>query len=435
MAAAAIAGRRGRFGGGGFSRTRYDEPEDDGPSMLWIGLFAVCGVALVVAGVVYAKSSYEDPRKELVAQYNDEVDLWTEKYRKEFAQSKFSWRILNPHMKEVTVPGTVCPPESDPADCTPTTAHTEEQLVTLNLTAADKAKIAWTQLPAAEKEDALARPQKLDDIHTYDELMFGAGGMFPEETKGEWDDADWTGEPYLLELRAETSSGQVQTFAMGPLPLLKQRPIGANQKMCRIHYGNNMHNGHCWDTLALSQICVQLNLTKDGWVGDKNGNIGCTGHDAAVYDKHCPGTARLLSPHTATCDFSLVNITVRSAQDPHVAAMMLTAGSLNFGPTPGENWQSGIVMLAVGGVLLLPVLPVLYLNLFAKRRSYHEHMMTDFDSIRTGSSRSRSISPHTRVVVGDYDQDAVYADGDLPKTGTVSQRGGAKYAAQGVEVP
>ena len=45
------------------------------------------------------------------------------------------------------------------------------------------------------------------------------------------------------------------------------------------------------------------------------------------------------------CDFSNVNFTVRSIADPHIIAEQLTAGTLNFGYTPHENWVSSSWLL------------------------------------------------------------------------------------------
>jgi len=381
--------------------------------MCWIGIFAVCGIGLLATGVVYARSSFEDPRAELVAQYNTEVDLWNDPLREEFENSKFSFRVLNPHLREVHLPAVKCQPGD--GDCKPRNATTLEKLVTLNLTDIEKASIAWEPLAGVDPEDHLAKPQKVDDIHPYSGLVYEASEMFSEEPEGEWDGTEWTGAPYMLELRAETPAGIVTKFEIGPVPLLKQHMIGANQKMCRIHYGNNMHRGHCWDTFALSRICVQLNKTDNGWAPDSNGNIGCGGRDPAVYDKHCPSSSRLLTPSSPLCDFSHVDLSVRSASDPHTAALQLTDGTLFFGPTPSDNWQQGLVMALVGAVLLCPVAPVLYLKLAQRRGAYQADMhMHDVASLRSGSSRSRSASPHTRVDLN-YDDDGVYADGGVAR--------------------
>jgi len=376
--------------------------------MCWIAIFAVTGCSLLIAGGVYAHASFDDPRAVSVTTYNGIVDMWSMKFRKEFEESSFSWRLITPQRQEVTIPGTTCPPDSVEVDCTPTETTTKEMMVAVNVTEEEKQKINWVDMDDGVGDDHLARDQKVDDIHTYSTLEYHAGDIFPSEPDGEWDDTTWTGPEYLLEVRAEMPGKEPSTFTIGPLPLMKQTIIGANQKMCRIHYGNNMHHGHCWDTFALSHICIELNQTANGWSANEYGGIGCGGMQEVVYGKHCPYSKGLLTARSPACDFSPVNITLRSSNDPHAKAMEMTLGTLNFGPTPSENWQQGIIMLSVGALLLLPVMATGYYKYYKNRKVYRDDMARDFDSIRTGSSRSRSMSPPTRFAV-ESDDDVVYA--------------------------
>ena len=70
---------------------------------------------------------------------------------------------------------------------------------------------------------------------------------------------------------------------------------------------------------------------------------GCAAGAELAFSRSCPGSmmaGRNQLGENPGCDFSSVTFTVRSVDDPHLIAQALTAGTLNFGYTPHENWVS-----------------------------------------------------------------------------------------------
>lgn len=164
--------------------------------------------------------------------------------------------------------------------------------------------------------------------------------------------------------------GMTSVIDIEPFDIMKYVAVGANTKMCRVHYGGLMINGQCYERVAIAGVCMTIQDTSAGWQPPPAGRRGCFGSPMEVlFGKSCPGSHAHLTSDDPTCDFSLANMTLRSLHDPHEVALSLTSGTLNFGLTPHENWVQGMVMLVIGCVLLLPVIPSCCLYIHSKRRS------------------------------------------------------------------
>jgi hypothetical protein len=90
----------------------------------------------------------------------------------------------------------------------------------------------------------------------------------------------------------------------------------------------------------------------------KYGGVGCHYSDNwavasydIVQDKNNLGRNSLLE---GPIDLSKMQAQLRSVVDPWVIAQELTAGSLNFGETPGDERVLGIVFLCLGFIMMLP---------------------------------------------------------------------------------
>mmetsp|Transcript_21779 Transcript_21779/g.34130 ORF Transcript_21779/g.34130 Transcript_21779/m.34130 type:complete len:432 (-) Transcript_21779:241-1536(-) len=386
-AAAAMAARGGRrFGSGPRFRSSYEDDYEDGPNMCWVAIFCVSGVALVITGAVYMQSSFSDPRADTIKTYNNYVDYWTDAGRPHFEQTQWTYRVVSPVSREVEV---------RIANCTKTAANNcmkkEIQLAEVPSSDADAVTVAWKSLKADHNNETLDRNQYLQDIHQYSPLKFLDHGFLPKNPVGEFEDYKFNGPKYTIQIKGEVG-GKSKTWELEPMVLMKDVVVGANQKMCRLHHGNNFHSGQCWDRLALHHICVQFNYTNGEWSSKPNpaGGFGCEGLQEARYARSCPSKGlHHLSQHHQSCDFSPVNLTLRSADDPHIKALIMTAGTLNFGSTPKENWQSGIIMLVVGCIMLCPAVPSIFFKWSSSRSKYSSYMYEDrFDMALRPASRN-----------------------------------------------
>jgi hypothetical protein len=219
---------------------------------------------------------------------------------------------------------------------------------------------------------------------------------------------------YKVQLRARSpgTEGKVMVFDIDDIEPLKEVPVAANTKMCRLHHGNNFHDHRCWDREAISSVCLRLNYTSDGWKAPEGMNRGCAAGSELSFSRSCPGSSimgRNQLNDEPGCDFSHVNFTVRSMDDPHTIAMQLTDGSLNFGYTPHENWVTGIVMMVVGGVLLCPLGPIFWTWACSKRASHSRYMKSDsiFDRPNTSVYNRTTVraSPSPSIDSGAPDDD------------------------------
>ena len=390
-AAAFAASRKSRIGGyGGYRRSSYQDSDDDGPNMCWVVLFGVCGIALLGSGAWYAYDSFDDPRLVAIKPYNEAVDAWNNQKRSVFADSVFEWRLVSPLPEPVTIEG---------ADGQ---TNTVDRFKEVDPKSPEAKAVPWTGMAQVKVVEPLAHDQSLEGIHTYEPLRWVGSGVLPAAPPGHLEEQDgvikWSGAEYQLQLRATTKSGKSSVFNVEPIEPMKEVAVAANTKMCRIHHHNNFHNGRCWDRVAISQVCMRLAHTLEGgWGAPADGvSRGCAAGAELSFGRSCPGagySSHGLGAQDPGCDFSHVNFTVRSMDDPHIIAMSLTDSTLNFGNTPHENWVTGILMMCVGGVLLCPVAPIVFYKVCKRRSRYIKSMRSDsiFDAPRAARYNQRTV--------------------------------------------
>jgi hypothetical protein len=383
-AAAAMISRKHRnasFGQYRSSRSYYDD-DHDGPNMCWLTIFGIVGVILIGTGAWYGWDSYEDPRIVAIQPYNTVVDLWNTRDRAKFAGTVFEWRLISPQKDMVTIKGD-CTDEAGtiPAGCTKT--HQEAQYKDVDAAAA--AAVPWVAMQQAVIAEPLSSDQNMKGINSYEPLRYVGKAVLPESLPGQLTNLDdghgvhWTGHMYKLQLRAR-KDGKETIFDIEPIEPMKETPVAANVKMCRLHHGNNFHDHRCWDRVVISQVCMRLNYTSDGWQKPKDMPLGCAGTSELAFSRSCPGSASIGRGQVGDnpgCNFSNVDFTVRSLDDPHIAAMSMTKGTLNFGYTPHENFITGVVLLSIGLILLCPVAPVCWYWLMQKRSRHTTYLASD----------------------------------------------------------
>ncbi len=336
MSAAFVAAARTRGRGFGYNfgnrgRSYLDE-DDAGPSMCWLAIFGMVGVALISSGAWYAYDSFDDPRNIALKPYNQAVEAWNTVHRPEFAGTTFEWRVVSPTTKTVTV--------------TDANGKTHAEVQSVNGVDPAASTAAWMPMDQAMVPEPLAPDQNKEGILQYEPLRWLARGILPAQPAGQLDRgpdgmAFWTGPDYKVQLRARDKDGKESVFDLEPIFPMKEVSVPANQKMCRMHHNNNFHNQRCWDKMAISSACLRLNHTSDGWKAPEGIQRGCAAGAELSFGRNCPGS-NTAGQHALSsnpnCDFSNVTLTVRSMDDPHIIAQILTDGTLNFGYTPHENW-------------------------------------------------------------------------------------------------
>jgi len=334
MAAAAVImsrkNRNSRYSN--YARSSYDD-NGDNPNTCWMITFAFFGVVLFGTGAWYAFDSFDDSRNIAIQPYNKVVDSWNSRDREVFASTVFEWRLVSPGAEKVTIEDCV----GEPLNCTKTREVTQYKDVDPGSSDAP-----WIPMAQALQADSLARDQSMDGIHTYQPLRWVGTGVLPQSAPGHLERGDsgmvvWSGPLYKLQMRAR-KDGKETVLDVEEIAPMKEVVVAANNKMCRLHHGDNFHDQRCWDRMAVSSVCMRLSYTSDGWVAPKDMSRSCIGNSDLIFSRTCPGSRNQLVGPNTVCDYSNVNFTVRSVDDPYMAAMVMTKNTLNFGYTPHENW-------------------------------------------------------------------------------------------------
>ncbi|EKX34958.1 hypothetical protein GUITHDRAFT_118889 [Guillardia theta CCMP2712] len=146
--------------------------------------------------------------------------------------------------------------------------------------------------------------------------------------------------------------------------------VGVNQKMCRVQSHGVWERGSCWSLRRLTSVCLTLELKEAGneqqWVlpARQVSQCGCSKDGPLVYAKEfsrrLPNSNRRLSSQDLSPtrgNFSspfVVQFALRYKEDPFLSASKLSNGQFTFGPTPHQNFLESIVMMALGGIIILP---------------------------------------------------------------------------------
>jgi hypothetical protein len=184
-----------------------------------------------------------------------------------------------------------------------------------------------------------------------------------------------------------------------PLPsavLKKQIDAHLNSKMCN-NRGGTYRDGSCWVQGWLKSGCatisgtVMTNLSLGGVVpvGASCDLLSSTkADDIWDYTEYHPPS---VNP----------TLTLRSFKDPYMIAQVITEGTLDFGSTPKDNFNTGVVLLSLGIALFLPQICMCAFRLRSwlqdrHRRRYHANLEraadVDSPSQSPASSSSSSIS-------------------------------------------
>jgi len=175
------------------------------------------------------------------------------------------------------------------------------------------------------------------------------------------------------------NGGEPQTIQLEPTPLLKQFiRQSSGWKVCKYQQGGYFsgRTHSCTTYQVLDHLCVKVKRAVNGtWGLDATyGGEGCSyitrwsqytwRRVNALPNGHSPRLPEYIKR-------IFPSATVRSSEDPVILAMNLTQGKLVLAESEGEEWATGLILIIIGAVTILPAVflawPV-YKALRAKKR-------------------------------------------------------------------
>lgn len=209
----------------------------------------------------------------------------------------------------------------------------------------------------------------------------------------------------------------------GPLPLLSSRRVRCGRE---VQYSR----GRCWFYYKLRHICVQVEKTSDNsWqfarrVPSDNQSYGCNYRggkwSVPAYEEHpvnLPVDSASLEVQPSL-PFDQVTFEVRSSADPHLVALSLTQGSLDFGLSSETELFLGLTMIIFGTFFICPAGCVLRTAWRRWRKKGAARFTSRSESWRAAIARSRARQNQNVEIVGmkymvDEDADTRSNEADL----------------------
>jgi hypothetical protein len=158
-------------------------------------------------------------------------------------------------------------------------------------------------------------------------------------------------------------------------PLKKQVVLYLNAKMCHNRGGSFHNDGYCYVPGWLKSGCATVS-------GASIGNVSLGGVVPSGY------SCDIISAFKASdvWDYAQFNppsaapsLMLRSFKDPYMIAQVITGGTLDFGSTPKDNYNAGVVLLSLGCALFLPQICLCAFQMRSwlqerHRRRYHANL-------------------------------------------------------------
>jgi hypothetical protein len=334
-----------------------------------IGLSSTLSITMVITGAWYLSWSWEEVREGEVEAYQAQIDRWNSE-RPMFQALQVSVRTN----RSVAVLSTNSDPE---------TFHDEEN-------AAD--------LP-------MYKPLK----HWQLGVPFG----FMPWLNLSFDDA--TEEPLLgpaishVEITLRDPNGKQSIVHVGDFQMARvatQPPHTLHEQSGEcVRHGGTYIRGHCWNIERATHICFTVRRISDSdWeLHNFNSNrlSGCAAYNGGRWDSigYSKAPLRDLDGKWE----QQVRLEVRSSEDPYLAALNLTQGTLDFGMTAEDEQIWGQLLLTIGCVLAVPPSIALCVywhcssNSKGKGKSrYRDFMDDDMEATEYGRRRYISRRPKTR---------------------------------------
>eukprot|EP00928_Gymnodinium_smaydae_P056493 TRINITY_DN39868_c0_g1_i1.p1 TRINITY_DN39868_c0_g1~~TRINITY_DN39868_c0_g1_i1.p1 ORF type:complete len:361 (-),score=35.32 TRINITY_DN39868_c0_g1_i1:83-1165(-) len=298
---------------------------------------AFCVSLLLLAiGATLLIASLTNLRHEKVDEYDSSVDRWTTVVRPQFSRLEFS---VNARW----------------------------------VTSADDGQTRMMEASELERHPLHDREHGLG-LLDYTPLRFASHFDFVTNYTGNrnrtwkplpsYDDAD----RLLIQFSCSNPNGTTSTFALPSMPLafdqIGTRMTPNPQSKCRTYMRGSWYKDGCHIARRLAHVCVQVEMDSvtGGWRLRKKmpeGNVsllrdiyGCDSKSASVATYVYDSCYNNLPPkQCADTSAHRVQVVVRSSEDPFLRADMLTAGTLDFGPSPGPQWQLGMFLVFFGSCI------------------------------------------------------------------------------------
>uniref|UniRef100_A0A7S4PN54 Uncharacterized protein n=1 Tax=Guillardia theta TaxID=55529 RepID=A0A7S4PN54_GUITH len=305
----------------------YDE---ESPNTACLIFMLMIGFSMVVYGVHVWFQSYIDTRSFVVKEFNWALGNWTKKFE--------------PVMKKSTAS------------------------ITINGTSSSMSMDNTSEFPKKWQTEFA-----LGDIINFTQVRFSHQFSIPQDVsksiKSELLNAPLP-PPLSVSFNVQVEGSSASSFSIDDLKLWEWITVGVNQKMCRVQSHGVWERGSCWSLRRLTSVCLTLELKEAGneqqWVlpARQVSQCGCSKDGPLVYAKEfsrrLPNSNRRLSSQDLSPtrgNFSspfVVQFALRYKEDPFLSASKLSNGQFTFGPTPHQNFLESIVMMALGGIIILP---------------------------------------------------------------------------------
>jgi hypothetical protein len=223
-----------------------------------------------------------------------------------------------------------------------------------------------------------------------------------------------------LRLSFRTANGSYGNLSMPRLPLAYDRIVHprtpAPENRCRREHSGYWREHRCHVATKLTHVCALVQMGEDGaWslrsragaelrpdsASALEATFGChpqSGWRPATYAADsCWGP----TPHSSCGpedEEHRVEVVIRSAADPYVAAEELTDSSLDFGLSPHSKRVYGVTILALGAFFLMPPGIVVCEWLYKRRR----RMTTKEDRVPLDGARGTWHDSRDCAMAGIY---------------------------------
>jgi hypothetical protein len=344
-------------------------------------------VALIITGLVMLTASFSDRRATLVSEYDATVEGWISRERHAFEAAEIRLSAVG---------------------------------------GAEVAGGAWRRMEASDAQEAPLRDSEQGEgLLDYEPLRFQASLLFESyytNTSRETlellpDEAE--ARMVTLQFSFRTANGSFGNLSMPQLPLAYDKIVHprtpAPENRCRREHNGYWREHRCHVATKLTRVCALVQMGEDGsWslrsragteIADSasamKATFGChpqTGWRPATYSADACWGPTPRSSCSAEDEEHHVEVVIRSAADPHVAAEELTDSSLDFGLSPHSKRVYGVTILALGAFFLMPPGIVVCEWLYKRRR----RMTTNEDRVPLDGARGTWHDSRDCAMAGIY---------------------------------
>jgi len=172
----------------------------------------------------------------------------------------------------------------------------------------------------------------------------------------------------VINATSNVAGTQNSTFTLSVQVFLTNTSNEVDEGTCLTYGGNYAGGGTCTYYSAIESICLKLSFVKGLWQPDNSYNgYGCQAPDFS------PFTYKMLQYNNGQVfqfpyPFVDLTVTLRSQQDPRIEAEYLTNGSLDFGLTKVQTAVTGLIIMIIGIIFMLPCCFMCFILIYTQQR-------------------------------------------------------------------